>query len=140
MVPLNMSDEKARLMTGVFGCRLQEMPFTYLFLPMGTSMPKVEHYAPLMNRMERQLTLISSMLNHVGRLQLVNSVLSASPTYAMCSLAVPITVHEYFDRERRHYMWRNSESNGKNKPWLLAKMHKAKKKRRIGNNQPKIIE
>jgi hypothetical protein len=68
MVPLNMTDEKARLMTGVFGCSLQEMPFTYLGLPMGTSRPKVEHYAPLLNRMERQLTSISSMLNHVGRL------------------------------------------------------------------------
>jgi hypothetical protein len=55
-------------MTGVFGCSLQEMPFTYLGLPMGTSRPKVEHYAPLLNRMERQLTSISSMLNHVGRL------------------------------------------------------------------------
>jgi hypothetical protein len=103
-----MTEDKARLMAEVFGCNLQEMPFTYLGLPIGTSRPKVEHYAPLMYRMERQLTSISYMLNHVGRLQLVYSVISASPTYTMCSLAVPITVHEYFDRARRHCMWRNS--------------------------------
>jgi hypothetical protein len=53
MVPLNMAEEKAKLMIGVFGCSLQEMSFTYLGLPMGTSRPRVEHYAPLMNRMER---------------------------------------------------------------------------------------
>jgi hypothetical protein len=84
MIPLNMTKEKAKLMTGVFGCSLQEMPFTYLGLPMENSRPRVEHYAPLMNRMERQLTSISSMLNHAGILQLVNSVMSASPTYTMC--------------------------------------------------------
>jgi hypothetical protein len=61
MVPLNMTNEKVELMTGVFGCKLQEMPFTYLGLPMGTTRPRVEHYAPLMNRMERQLASISSM-------------------------------------------------------------------------------
>jgi hypothetical protein len=107
MVPLNMTDE--------FGCSLQEMPFTYIGLPMGTFRPKVEHYAPLMNRMERLLTSIF-MLNHAGRLQWVNSVFSASPTYTMCSLTVLITVYEYFDRARSHCMWRNSKSNGKNKP------------------------
>jgi hypothetical protein len=67
---------------------------------MGTTRPRVEHYAPLMNRMKRQLTSISSMLTLAGRLQLMNSVLSSSPTYTMCSLTVPITIHEYFDIAR----------------------------------------
>jgi hypothetical protein len=53
MEPLNMTEEKTKLMTWVFGCSLQEMPLTYLGLPMGTSRPRVEYYAPLMNRMER---------------------------------------------------------------------------------------
>jgi hypothetical protein len=35
MVPLNMSPEKAEIMAGVFGCRIQSMSFTYLGLPMG---------------------------------------------------------------------------------------------------------
>jgi hypothetical protein len=62
MVPLNMDAEQASLLAGVFGCKLQDMPFTYLGLPMGTTKPRVEHFAPLMNRVERQLTTISSML------------------------------------------------------------------------------
>jgi hypothetical protein len=81
-----MTTEKAELMVGVFGCKVQEMPFTYLDLPIGTTRPRVEHYDPIMNRMERQLISISSLLTYAGRLQLVNSVLSASSTYAMCSL------------------------------------------------------
>jgi hypothetical protein len=44
MVPLNMSHEKAEIMTDVFGCKMQETTFTYLGLPMGTTRPRVEHY------------------------------------------------------------------------------------------------
>jgi hypothetical protein len=116
-----MTDEKVELMVGVFGCKRQEMPFTYLGLHMGTTRPRVEHYEPIMNMMERQLTSISSFLTHAGHLQLVNSVLSASPTYTMYSHAVPITMHEYFDRARKHNMWRNSDSNAKSKPLVAWK-------------------
>jgi hypothetical protein len=53
MVPINLSLEKTKIMAGVFGCKVQSMPFTYLGLPMGSTKPRVEHYAPLMNRAER---------------------------------------------------------------------------------------
>jgi hypothetical protein len=139
MVPLNMTAEKAELMTGVFGCQLQTVPFTYLGLPMGTTRPRVEHFEPIMNRMEKQLTSISSLLTHAGRLQLVNSVFSSSPTYTMCSVAVPLTVHEYFDRIRRHCMWncmwKNLDFNSISKPMVAWK--KCTKPKRKGG--PGII-
>jgi len=87
-----MTNEKAQMLAGVFGCKIQSLPFTYLGLPMGTTKPRVEHYAPLMNRTERRLTATSNFLTHAGRLQLVNSILSSLPTYAMCSLQVPAAV------------------------------------------------
>jgi hypothetical protein len=88
-----MSVEKAQKMAGVFGCMIQEMPFTYLGLPMGTTKPKIEHYAPVMNTVGRQLTSISSMLTLPGRLQLVNTVISSSLIYTMCSVSVPVAIH-----------------------------------------------
>jgi hypothetical protein len=107
-------------MTCIFGYKLQEMSFTYLGLPMCTTRPRVEHYEPIMNRMERQLSSISSLLTHVGRLQLVNSVLSSSPTYTMCSVSIPSMLHDYFDKIRRHCMWRNSEMTEKANLWWLG--------------------
>jgi hypothetical protein len=77
LVPLNMDRDQALNLARVFGCKLQDLPFTYLGLPMGTIKPRVEHFAPLMNKLERQLTAISSMLTQAGKLQLVNSVLSS---------------------------------------------------------------
>jgi hypothetical protein len=34
MIPLNMSQQQAQNMAGVFGCQIQTIPFTYLGLPM----------------------------------------------------------------------------------------------------------
>jgi hypothetical protein len=46
MISLNMSPQKAQLLAGVMGCNIQGMLFTYLGLPMGTTKPKVGHFAP----------------------------------------------------------------------------------------------
>lgn len=69
-----------------------------------------------MNKTERRLTATSNLLTHAGRLELVNSALSSLPTYAMCTLQVPVTVLEYIDIARRHCLWRGSDSNAKMKP------------------------
>jgi hypothetical protein len=121
MVPLDMTEEKAELMTGVLGCKLQGMPFTYLRLPMGTTKPRVEHFAPLMNRVERQLTSISNMLTYAGKLQLVNSVLSSLSTFIMCSISVPVEVHEYVDREEDTTCGEIQRLTLKTNPWWHGK-------------------
>jgi hypothetical protein len=107
LVPLNLSTERAQLLAGVFGCRLESLPFTYLGLPLGTTKPRVEHFGSIMSKTERKLTSTSNFLTHAGRLQLVNSVLSSLPTFAMCTLQVPAAVLDYIDRARRHCLWRS---------------------------------
>jgi hypothetical protein len=97
------------------------MTFTYLGLPMGTTRPRVEHYELVMNRMERQLSSISSMLTHARRLQLVDSILSSSPAYTMCSISIPSTVHDYFERIMIHYLWRSSDITERSKPMVAWK-------------------
>jgi hypothetical protein len=133
LVPINTDSKKTKLLAGLFGCKIESLPFTYLGLPMGTTKPRVEHYGPIMSKIERKVTSISSMLSHAGRLQLVNSVLSSLPTYAMCTLQVPAAVLEYIDTARRHCLWRNSDSNAKSKP-LVAwnKCTRPKKKGGLG--------
>jgi hypothetical protein len=122
LVPLNINVQKVELLAGVIVCNIQGMPFTYL------GKARVEHFAPLMNWVERQPTSIS-MLTHAGKLDLVNLVLSSLPTYTMCSASVPIVVHEDIDMARRHYMWRDSDSNARSKPLVAwRKCTRPKKK------------
>jgi hypothetical protein len=71
------------------------------------------------------------MLTHVSNLQLVNILLSSLPTYTMGSVQVLLAVHEYFDRARRKYMWRNSERDARSKP-LVAWRKCTRLKRRGG--------
>jgi hypothetical protein len=130
-VPLNLSAEKAQQLARVFGCKLDSLPFTYLGLPMGTTKPRVEHFGFIMNKVERRLTATSNLLSHAGRLQLVNSVISSLPTYAMCTLQLPVSVLDYIDRARRHCLWRSSDSNAKMKP-LVAWKKCSKPKRKGG--------
>jgi hypothetical protein len=98
MINLNMSQEQAAILSSTFGCQLGTFPFTYLGLPMGTTKPRVEDYMPLMDKTERRLTSTSAFLTQVGRLRLVNSVLSSLPTYAMCSLKIPVVVLDFIDK------------------------------------------
>jgi hypothetical protein len=94
----------------------------YLGLPMGTTKPRVEHYLPLMNTVERRITATATWLSMIGRLTLVNSCLSSLPTYAMCTLQLPITVINIIDRARKDCLWRGNDINVKRKP-LIAWKH-----------------
>jgi hypothetical protein len=128
-----VTTQKAQLLAGVMGCNIQGIPFTYLGLPMGTTKSKVRHFAPLMNRIERQLTSTCSLLTQAGKLQLVNSIISSLPTFSMCSVVVPVGVLEDIDRARRHAMWRKSDSNAKSKPMVAwRKRTRPKKKGGLG--------
>jgi hypothetical protein len=75
MVPLNVDDTEAARLAAVFGCSLGQLPFTYLGLPLGTTRPRIVDLMPLVDRVERRLTVSSSMLNQGSRLQLLTSVL-----------------------------------------------------------------
>jgi len=121
------------ILSNTFGCQLGSFPFTYLGLPMGTTKPKVDDYMPLMDRTERRLTSTSAFLTQAGRLQLVNSVLSSLPTYAMCSLKISVVVLEFIDRARRHCLWRGSDTNAKGKSLEASpKVTKPKNKGGLG--------
>ena len=101
MVPINVSNEDLAALTSAFGCQKASMPFTYLGLPMGTTKPRMEDLTPLMDKVERKLSVFSTYLSYSGRLEMINSVLTPTVTYAMCSLKLPVGVIENIDRARK---------------------------------------
>jgi hypothetical protein len=121
MLPINISEETTMQLAATFGCQVGSFPFTYLGLPMGTTKPRVEHYLPLMNTVERRITATATWLSMTGRLTLVDSCLSSLPTYAMCTLRLPITVIDTIDRARKDCLWRGNDVNAKRKPLIAWK-------------------
>lgn len=79
----------------------------------GTTRPSVQHFSPLINKIERRLSAISKMLPYHGRLILVNSVFSVLPTFYMCSLQIPPPILEQIDKYRKHYLWNGGDINRK---------------------------
>jgi hypothetical protein len=116
MLPINMTEEKLDHLARTFGCTKGSLPFTYLGLPLGTTKPKIADFLPLVNKYERRLGGISSMLNQAGRLQITNAVLTAMPTYYMCTLELPKAIIKQIDKIRKGCLWRGSDVNGRGMP------------------------
>jgi hypothetical protein len=87
------------------------MSFTYLGLPVGTTRPQVQEFMPMLNRIERRIMGINSMLTYAGSLIMVNSVLSALPTFYMYTFKIPISILEQIDKYRKHFLWDKGDIN-----------------------------
>jgi hypothetical protein len=130
MIPLNVLDDKKHDLASVFGCQIPSMPFTYLGLRMGTTKPHFANLTPLMDGVERKLVACSSFLSYTGRLEMINSVISSTVTYAMCSIKLPVGVIENIERIQKQCLWRgdNPEKKGGN----LAAWHMVQKPKHKG--------
>jgi hypothetical protein len=127
--PINVSDQKLAILANTFHCKVGNMPFTYLGLPLGLKKPKLGAFLPLIQKIERRLTSTSIFLSQAGRLQMVNAVFSSLPTYFTCTLKLPKTVIKQIDKFRRHCLWRGADINAKNHLKSLGKQSANQKPR-----------
>lgn len=129
LVPINVSDEKMKVLAGTFGCQIWSLPFTYLGLPLGTTKPRIEEFAPLLDRVERNLSACSTFLSYSGRVEYINTVLTPTVNYAMCTLKLHKGVIEDVDRIRKQCLWRGNSARkrgGNLVAWSLAQRPKKK--------------
>jgi hypothetical protein len=94
-----------------FGCKIETLPFTYLGLPLGTTRPSVDDLMPLVSRLDKILSGISSIMTYTGRLTLLNTTLNAILMYAMCVLNIPITIFVHFEKSGRQFLWAKKETD-----------------------------
>jgi hypothetical protein len=116
MYPINVNPGKMEILSRTFNCQIGSMPFTYLGLPLGLSKPRLQHFLPLIQRIEKRLSCTSNFLSQARRLELVNSVFSALPTFFMCTLKIPISTIKQIDIYRKHCLWRGNDTNSKKFP------------------------
>jgi hypothetical protein len=92
---------------------------------MSASKPKVDDFFPLIQRIEKRLLSTSIFLNQAGRIEMVNAVLSALPTFFMDNVKFPPFVYRHIDKCRKHCMWWGADMNARKPPlatWKLATM------------------
>lgn len=74
----------------------------------------MEEFLPLVTKCERRLSSISAFLTQAGRLELTNAVLSALPTFYLCTLTLPDSIIKQIDKFRKHCLWRGADLSSKN--------------------------
>ena len=116
MLPINVPEQKMEFLANTFGCSKGTFPFTYLGLPLGLSKPVIQDFLPLMNKCERRLGSVTAFLTQAGRLEVTNAVLTALPTFYMCTLDIPKTVIKRIDKFRKICLWRGNEINARKTP------------------------
>lgn len=112
LVPINISDEYATELANIIACKKETMPFTYLGLPMGSTRPKVDDLMPMVSRLDKRLSGIAGMMTYSGRLVHLKAIVAALPIFVMCSIRVPYTILDHFEKSGRSFLW---YGNGINK-------------------------
>lgn len=106
LVPINVEASRVSALTNNLQCQLGSFPFTYLGLPMGISKPRIEHFVPIFQRIDKRLTGCTTMLSYDGRMLLIKAVFSALPTFYMCSLSLPVGIITQINKYLRSFFWR----------------------------------
>ena len=112
LMTVNTAVDATERLAEVFGCKVGEMPFTYLGMPMGTAKPTVSDLMPLVASVERRLSTAASLLDLGSKLTLVNSVVTSLAIYAMCSIRLPPKILEHLDKLRRYCLWAKETDDG----------------------------
>jgi hypothetical protein len=66
IVPINIDTDHAQALAQSFGCKVESLPFTYLGLPLGTTRPSVNDLMPLVSKLDKRLSGISSLMTYTG--------------------------------------------------------------------------
>jgi hypothetical protein len=109
LVPINLNHDEATNLADTFGYIVESLLFTYLGLPLGTTRPSVDELMPLVSRLDKRLSGISSLMSYTEKLTLLNSVINSLPMYALCSNKVPITIFIHFEKSGRQLLWADKE-------------------------------
>ncbi|XP_039146809.1 uncharacterized protein LOC120284053 [Dioscorea cayenensis subsp. rotundata] len=95
---------------GTLNCAASALPITYLGVPIAGRRPRRQDWEVLILKVKVRLTSWkANYLSVGGRLTLINSVLTALPTYLMSIFRLPKWVVNRIDRLRRDFLWKGPD-------------------------------
>jgi hypothetical protein len=95
----------------LLGCRREGFPQTYLGLPLSLTKIKLPTLVPYMAKTDKYLSgWQAALLNPMGRLVLINSVLDSQLVYIMSSLQLLPGFVKKVDSKHRSFLWSGKDS------------------------------
>ena len=104
-VPIHLDDALVQQCTQVLDCKLVVFPQNYLGLPLSANKLPNSVFSTYIERTEKSLSSWqASLLNTMGRVVLINSVLDSKLIYVMSCMQVPPGVLHQIDKLRRAFL------------------------------------
>ena len=106
MVPMHMEEQVVHQCVAELGCKQEGFPQTYLGLPLSSTKLRLSAFAPLIAKADKYLAgWQAALLNPMGRLVLVNTVLDSQLVYAMSVMQLQPGVIKAVNKKRRGFLW-----------------------------------
>ncbi|GJZ47895.1 putative RNA-directed DNA polymerase, eukaryota, reverse transcriptase zinc-binding domain protein [Tanacetum coccineum] len=103
---VGVSDSELRDMARWMRCSVGDFPFTYLGLPIGDNMRRVDAWNSMIEKFKNRLAeWKAKSMSFGGRLTLVKSVLGSLPLYYFLMFRVPLSVIKQLERVRKNFFW-----------------------------------
>lgn len=111
---VSVSDDIIARFAALLHCRVMEIPFVYLGLPVGGNPRRVCTWDPVVAKLTRRLSVWKGKhLSFGGRLCLVKSVLSALPLYFISCYRMPKGVVKKCNQIMMRFLWGGTEEDRK---------------------------
>nr|GEU37394.1 reverse transcriptase domain, reverse transcriptase zinc-binding domain protein [Tanacetum cinerariifolium] len=88
------------------GCSPQQLPFTYLGIPVASKMPRIKEWNPIIEKFKKRLSKWkANMLSIGGRSTLITSVLGSLGVYYISLFPMPKQVNKRLESLRANFFW-----------------------------------
>ncbi|XP_060170473.1 uncharacterized protein LOC132601405 [Lycium barbarum] len=114
----------------VIGCKVEQLPTTYLGLPLGVNKNDSRLWYGVLDRCSGKLVPWKRQyLSFGGRLTLTNSVLDGIPTYLLSLFKMPTIIEKKLNTMRNKFLW---EGNAVNKTFYSGRWQEVIKGKKGG--------
>ncbi|GKB83446.1 RNA-directed DNA polymerase, eukaryota, reverse transcriptase zinc-binding domain protein [Tanacetum coccineum] len=104
LVGVSVSDESVTDMATVLGCGVAKLPMTYLGVPIGCNMGRVDNWKCIVQKFTPKMSQWKARLLSVGgRVSLIKSVVCNLPTYYLSLYKMPICVQKKLESMRNKF-------------------------------------
>jgi len=110
LVGINCEPAECERLAGSLGCQKVEWPISYLGMPLGDNLRSKSFWDPVLSKVAKRLAgWKRGFLSKDEKLTLIQSVLSALPTYYMSVFKMPIGVVGDLEKIMRNFFWEGFE-------------------------------
>ena len=115
-VPIHMNDGLIQQCIDTLGCKRESFPQNYLGMPLSAHKLPNLVFSTYIERIEKSLSSWqASLLNTMGRVVLINSVLDSKLIYVMSSMQLPPGLLQQVDKLRRAFLWAGDQNTSSSK-------------------------